>query len=102
MIFTFLHSGRSEAFTQLVQFGAYWTTLVAVFGIARTLGRGRMTSLFGALVCGLFIEVLMQSTTTQLELVMAAMVGTGTYFLLSFRESRREVHIVLAALAFSL
>jgi len=102
LLFTYLASGRNENLMQLVQYASYWVCLIAAFGLARTLGATRRAALFAAAVCGLLTIVLMQATTTQNDLVVAAYVGCTAYFLARFRSSGSLVDICFAAAALAL
>lgn len=97
--FVMLMSGLNENLTQLVQYIAYGVSVLSVYGIGREIGNGRLEALWGAVVFGLLIEGLLQATTTQNDMVMAAMVGIATYHLFAARQERRHIHLSLAAIA---
>ena len=76
--------------------------ILAVYGIATKIGLGKMQSTFSALVFALLIEVVLQSTTTQNDLLIAAFTGTTIYFFLAYRDENRWQFLVLAAMGIGL
>lgn len=99
LIFAYQASGRNENLTQLVQFASYLVASLAVYGISRRMGNRRYASLLAAAIFALLVECLMQASTTQNDMLVAALVGCSTYGLFSFRESRRPSHLTLALAA---
>ena len=97
-LFTYLATGRNENLTQLVQFIAYAVAAVAVYGMCRRLGRGRYGSLFAALVFALLVECLMESITTQNDMLLTGLFAITTYCLLSFRLRQERRYLWLTAL----
>jgi hypothetical protein len=97
--FVMLVSDLNENLTQLVQYIAYGVCVIAVYGIGRQIGNTILESLFGALVFGLLIEGLLQATTTQNDMVIAATVGIATYHLFAARQAQWRTHLALAGLA---
>lgn len=102
MIFTYLVAHRNENLTQLVQFASYLVATLAIYGICRKLGRGRYVGLFAALVFALLIECLMESSTTQNDMQLTALIGVATYALLAFRAGRNRKYLLLTALSVGL
>lgn len=92
----------SENLTQLVQYISYWITLLSIYGISTKAGMSRNQSLFSALVGGLLISVLMQSTTTQNDLLLTAYIGSIVYYFFTFLKSGNKQHLALATLAISI
>ncbi|MDD5368595.1 MAG: glycosyltransferase family 39 protein [Anaerolineaceae bacterium] len=81
----------SDQLAGYVQWFGGITTIVGVFGIARLLGWGRSQSAFAALLWASFPIVMLQSTTTQLDLVAAAIFLPSVYFLyLGIKTGRRD------------
>lgn len=86
-----------------VQFGAALVTMLGVFGVARLLGFKRSQAVFAALLWASFPQVLFQSTTTQNDLVPAAMAVAAVYFLVSgLRGAALQPSLFLATLGISL
>ncbi len=102
MLFSMIVSGRNENLTQIWQFLAYWTAAACVFGIAREIGLKRSASLLAAGVFALLTVSLMQSTTTQSDMLLAAFAGCVSYSLLAYRRRPRFVHLAVSAIAFGL
>lgn len=99
LLYTYLVSGRNENMTSLVQFAAYLTAALAVYGISRRLGRDRFSSAFAALVFALLIECLMQSITTQNDMQLTALMGIAVYALLAYRERKLRRYLLVCAVS---
>ncbi len=85
----------SDRLAGIVQWIGGLASIVCVFGIARLIGWTRPQSAFAALVYGSFPIILLQSTTTQLDLVSAAIFLPTVYFLiLGIKTSRRAMYIL--------
>jgi 4-amino-4-deoxy-L-arabinose transferase-like glycosyltransferase len=97
-IYTYLMSGRSENLTQLVQFVAYWVSIVVVFGISRSIGMKRSAALFAALVFALLIQCVMQSNTTQNDIQVALYMALAVYSILSFHSTAKRGYLLLAGI----
>lgn len=102
LIYTYIMSGHQENWTQLVQFVSYWMAVVAVYGIARKVGADRNGGLIACLAFALLIECIMQSTTTQNDMLVTAYIGCSVYFLLAYKESRELTHAFYATLPIAL
>jgi hypothetical protein len=72
---------RSELLSGMVQWTAWLACLAAIYGISRLLRASRRQSLFAALIWATFPEIALQSGTTMNDLVAAAFIICGTYFL---------------------
>ncbi|MFO1528717.1 MAG: hypothetical protein U1F77_03015 [Kiritimatiellia bacterium] len=72
LIHAFLGFGRGENMTQLVQFSAYWASVLSVFGIARRSGLQFAAALFSAGIAALLVVWLMQAVTTQSDLLITS------------------------------
>ena len=101
-IFAFLDSGRNENLTQLVQYIAYWTGILTVYGIARGIGSSRYGSLFAGIVFGLLTESLMQAITTQNDLLIAALFGCAVYGIISWGKVEASRYLVLSSTAIAI
>ena len=101
-VYAFLITGRNENLTQLIQFIAYSVAVVIVFGIAQRIGFRCFQSLFAALVFALLIQCVMQSTTTQNDILVALYAALAVYSLLSFHASNKRKYLLLAGLQLAL
>jgi len=101
-LYTYLVSDLATNLTQLVQYLAYFVTMIAVYGITRQLGGSRRGSLFSALVFGLLIIVIMEAMTAQNDLIQAAFTACCVYFLLAYRSTRLVKYLWIASAAFAL
>ena len=97
-IFTYLISGKRENLTQSVQYLSYWISIVSIYGISLRAGNNRKQSLFAALVSGLLVESLMEATTTQNDMILAAFVGITTYALITFKKTQSKKYLFFAAI----
>uniref|UniRef100_A0A7C4KLG0 Phospholipid carrier-dependent glycosyltransferase n=1 Tax=Anaerolinea thermolimosa TaxID=229919 RepID=A0A7C4KLG0_9CHLR len=71
----------SDQFVGFVQFSAAWVTVLCVYGLARQLNFSKPQAVFAALMWATFPQVFFQSTTTQNDLVPAAFMASGVYFM---------------------
>jgi hypothetical protein len=93
----------SDQLAGFVQFSAALASAVGVFALARLLKGSRAQSAFAALLWVTFPQVFFQSTTTQNDLVPAAFMVAGVYFLiLGLRNQAPRPHLFLATLGISL
>ena len=83
LTWAFLAADRREAAMSLVQYAAYWVALAAVYGIGRRVGVARRYASLGACLFGLTTITLLQASTPQNDLLLAAYAGCALYFLLA-------------------
>jgi len=102
LLFAFVAADLRENLAQTVQFAAYLVSILCVWGIGREIGLRRSAALFAALVFALLTECLMESTTTQDDLILAACLGSSVYSLFRFRSTRRRAHLCFTALGIGL
>lgn len=102
LLFTYLVSGHNEHATQLVQYIAYLISVLTVFAISKKVGQNAGRSLFAALLSGLITEWLLQSTTTQNDMLLTAFIGVALYFLFAFRSTLHYRYLALSALSMGL
>jgi len=72
---------------------------VSIYGISRLLGWKRPGAIFAGLVWLSLPEVMLQSTTTQLDLIVAVFAAIAIYFLISSFQSQNSGEAVLSGLA---
>ncbi len=92
----------SDRFVEIFQWLAALACSLAVAGLSRVLGADKPSSLFKGLLFLTFPIVIMQSSTAQTDLVVAAMCVTGFYFLLSGFRSQAKGRLLVSAIAFAL
>jgi 4-amino-4-deoxy-L-arabinose transferase-like glycosyltransferase len=93
---------RQDFLVGFVQWSAALAAGIAVFGLARALGYSRRAAAYASLIFLGFPLVLLQSTTTQNDLVAAALfAATLFFFVLGIREKDRRA-LLLSALALGL
>ncbi len=101
-IYSLLITGRFENALKLIHHLSYWVSLVAVFGIVQRIARNLTASFFCALTFALFLDLLLQATTTDTDIVLAAYLSCSLYFLFSFKASKLDQYLYLAALCLSI
>ncbi len=94
--------GGSDHFVGFVQWLAVPASMAAIYGIARTFGVTRQQALFAALIWATFPQIILQSTSTQNDLVGAALMVSVLYFLFTGLKSHHRGDLVLSGLAFGL
>lgn len=93
--FAFLDGDAAAALTQLLAEGA---AVLAVYGCARRLGYAAAPSAFAALLVATLPEIVLQSVTTQNDLLVASFVASAAYFI----RSTNPAELALAAVAIGL
>lgn len=102
ILYTYLIGDLNANLTQLVQYLAYFVSVLSVYGISRHLGLSRRRSAFAALIFSLLMIVLMEASTAQNDLLLTAFTGCLLYFLLAYRTAREMKFLWLAAVALAL
>ncbi len=102
MLYTYLIGGLNAKLTPLVQYAAYFVSVLAVYGCSRLLGMSRRRSAFAALIFSLLTIVLMEAASAQNDLILTAFTGCVLYFLLAYRAVRTVKYLWLASIAFAL
>jgi hypothetical protein len=80
VLWTVVFNGN-DIFVEISQFSAMLTCAISVYGISRVLDRSKKSALFNSLLFLSYPIVLMQGTTTQTDLVVAALISCAFYFL---------------------
>ena len=97
MLWTMLFT-NSWLITGFIQWFSALAGAVSIFGISRRLGWHRAGALFAGLVWLSLPEILLQSTTTQLDLLVGVLVVIAIDFLISGSQNRNSREIALEAL----
>jgi hypothetical protein len=92
----------SDAGTGLIQWSAAVAGMVAIFGTARLWRATRAQAAFAALVWASFPEIMLQSTTTQNDIVAAVFLLVACYFCMLGFLSNHLRALLLSGLAFGL
>jgi hypothetical protein len=101
ILWTILFRG-SDQFAGFVQWFACIFAGIAIYGIARLIKCGKAASLFAVLVWASFPQIILQSSSTQNDLAVAAFSVVGIYFIFKNTRSRDEIDIWLSGLSFGL
>lgn len=102
LIFTYLTSGRNENLLQFVQFSGYWIAGIAIYGICLQINCRRRYAVLSAGIFLLLISNIMQSTTTQNDMVLTAFLGIAILSLLTFRNDGREKQLIIVAISLAI
>ncbi|MFC0183595.1 Dolichyl-phosphate-mannose-protein mannosyltransferase [Pseudarcicella hirudinis] len=101
-IYSYLMSGKVENFFKLIHHMAYWIVGIGAFGIAQRIGKNLTASIFCGLVMLLLPDVLMQSVTTETDIVLASYLTCLIYFLFTYKNLKRRRYLYLAGLTFGI
>ncbi|QDK79617.1 hypothetical protein EXU85_13795 [Spirosoma sp. KCTC 42546] len=105
-IYSFLMTGHFENGFKFIHHLSYWTAIVAVFGIVQRIGQSRLSaSFFCALAYALLPDFLMQSITTETDIVLTAYLSVLLYMLFSYRNTGTQPdsrYLYLAGIAFGI
>ena len=100
--FAYLASGRNEHFTQLIQFSSSLALAISVYAMAIELGARRIAAAVAGMVTVLLTINLLQATTTQLDLMGAAYLACGLFFLLRFNRTATWGDLLLGCIGLAL
>ena len=100
--YPFIMFGQNEYYFKLPNISSYWVLFIGMYGILK-----RLNIIFKVrvLISSLFLLTpiaIIQSTTTDSDIVLAAYLVLIVYFIFSFRQSENPIYIYLAAFAFSI
>lgn len=100
--YPFLMSNWNEHFFKLPNMSAYWILFIGTYGILKRLAVPFIIRVFCASMV-LFVPIaIIQSTSTDTDIVLAAYLVSYVYFLFSFKQSQQTLYLYLAAIAFSI
>jgi hypothetical protein len=102
LLFTYLVSGRNENLTQLVQFISYWISILSIYEISWRIGKNKKQSLFAAAISALLVNWIMESTTTQNDLMLTAFIGVIVFSLFAYNSLHEKRYLVFAAIGIGL
>jgi Dolichyl-phosphate-mannose-protein mannosyltransferase len=101
-IYNYLMSGKDENWFKAIHHSAYLMVGFGAFGIARNLSNNFSAGVFCALVMWLLPNVLMQSVTTETDIVLASYLTCLVYFLFTYREKLWRRYLYLSGIAFGI
>jgi hypothetical protein len=93
---------RSDRFANLVQWSAYLGSVILITLLAREIKLSRRYQLFSGFLVALLPMAILQSTSTQNDLVVSFFILAFAYYLIRFGETKQATHQLLAALALGL
>lgn len=100
--YPFLMSNWNEHFFKLPNLSAYWILFIGTYGVLKRLAVPFIVRVFCASMV-LFIPIaIIQSTSTDTDIVLAAYLVSYVYFLFSFKQSQQTLYLYLAGIAFSI
>lgn len=101
-IYNYLMSGKGENWFKAIHHSAYLMTGFGAFGIGRSISHNFSAGVFCALVMWLLPNVLMQSITTETDIVLASYLTCLVYFLFTYREKLWRRYLYLAGITFGI
>ncbi|MHA8068496.1 glycosyltransferase family 39 protein [Aquirufa ecclesiirivi] len=101
-VYPFLMSGYNEYLFKLPNIGSYWIISFGIYGILKNLGVKFKTRLFLSMLFLFLPNVLMQSITTETDIVLAAYLCSIIYYLVAYRKQEKTIYLYLAGLTFGL
>lgn len=101
-IYNYLMSGKGENWFKAIHHSAYLITGFGAFGIGRSISNNFSAGVFCALIMWLLPNVLMQSITTETDIVLASYLTCLVYFLFTYREKLWRRYLYLAGLTFGI
>ena len=117
-IYTFLMTGHFENGFKFIHHLSYWVSIASVFGIVQRIGGSYPTqtdkpsrassgnllsaSFFCALAYALLPDFLMQSITTETDIVLTAYLSVLLYMLFTYRQTGDNRYLYLAGMAFGI
>ncbi|RXK52260.1 glycosyltransferase family 39 protein [Aquirufa rosea] len=101
-VYPFLMSGYNEYLFKLPNIGAYWIISFGIYGILKNQGVKFKTRLFLSIIFLFLPNVIMQSITTETDIVLAAYLCTIVYYLMAYKKQEKTIYIYLAGLSFGL
>jgi len=100
--YPFIMSGYNEHFFKLPNFSAYWMLFVGSYAILKQLGIEFKVRLLSSMLILFTPIVLIQSTTTDTDIVLGAYLASTMYFLFRFIKSRQIFYIYFFAFVFAI
>ncbi|MFT4033751.1 MAG: glycosyltransferase family 39 protein [Siphonobacter sp.] len=97
-IYSFLITGKFENAFKFIDYYSYWIGVFTAYGIARSISRNTTAALFCGLTFALLPNVLLQSITTDSDIVLMAYVSCLVYYLFSYHETQQRNYLYLAGL----
>lgn len=101
-IYHYLMSGKVENFFKAIHHASYLILGLSMFGTVRNLTNNLTASVFCGLIIWLLPDVLMQSITTETDVVLAAYLSCFVYFLFSFNTTKLIRYLYLAGITFGI
>lgn len=92
----------SDRIVEAVQWLGAIVAVIAIYGLAQLLGAARPQALFAGLIWATFPEIILESTTTQNDLVAGTLFAVTLYFLFLGMTKKNTPILVLSALALAL
>ncbi|MDZ7936000.1 MAG: hypothetical protein U5M51_13755 [Emticicia sp.] len=83
---------------KVIHYLSYWIFAISSYGIALKITKSYSKAIFVFLVSALLPTALVQTTTTETDIVLTAYLGCLTYFLFSFKNKPNKLNISLIVL----
>lgn len=101
-VYPFLLTNWNEHFFKLPNLSAYWILFIGSYALLKRMQMPFISSVFCSSLV-LFIPIaIIQSTSTDTDIVLAAYLISFIYFLISFKYTQQTIYIYLSAIAFAI
>ena len=94
--------GKSESFFFLVQWFGLLVVGVSVYGITRNIGGSTIHALFACLIVTSLPVVILQTFSFQGDLLVAALLGCGVFFLTEYSSKRTLLSVYMSSIPLAL
>jgi hypothetical protein len=101
-VYPFLMTNWNEHFFKLPNLSAYWIMFIGSYALLKRIQLSFISSVFCSSLVLFIPIVVIQSTSTDTDIVLAAYLISLVYFLISFKYNQQAIYIYLSALTFSI
>lgn len=98
-IFLFL---KKDIFIGAVSFSGFILTISALFGVLTNIGLNLRKKLWVILITSSFASVIVQTSSTETDIIISGLVLTSIYFYWNYLKSDYKIEVFLSALAYAL
>jgi len=101
-VYPFLMNAKNELWFRFPNYSSYWIISFSIYGILKRLSIKFKLRLFISSLSLLIPIVIMQSLTTDTDIVLGAYLGCLVYFLLSFQKTKKIIYLYFLGFTFGI
>lgn len=101
-VYPFLMNAKNELWFRFPNYSAYWIISFSIYGILKRLAVEFKLRLFISSLPLLIPIIIMQSLTTDTDIVLGAYLGCLVYFLLSFQKTGKVIYLYFLGFTFGI